>query len=83
MRVRSGTSPLSMLLGGIGAFFLGTLFKLRLLPFLKADTIMSGGKEMPTAEFAAFGARWFFIFGSVCVTGALLWLVVRLRKKKA
>lgn len=62
---------------------MGTLFKCRALTFLKDDTMLSGGKRMPTAEFAAFGARWFYIFGVACVVGALIWLTVRARNKKA
>jgi len=77
-----GTSPLSILFGGACALVLGTLFKFRTLPFLKGDTILSGGRQMPTAEFAAFGARWFYIFGTTCILGSLIWLAVRARKKK-
>jgi len=76
-----GTSPLSLLLGGIGGFVMGTLFKYRVFPFLKGDTILSGGKQMPTAEFAAIGARWFYGFGVVCVIGAVIWFALRARKK--
>jgi hypothetical protein len=72
-----------MLLGGFCAFLLGTLFKFRLLPFLKADMIMSGGREIPTSDFAAFFARCFFVFGSACVMVSLLWLAVVRRKKKS
>jgi len=76
------TSPLSMLFGGACALGLGTLFKFRILPFLKDDTIMSGGRQMPTAEFAEFGARWLYIFGTACILGSLIWWAVRARKKK-
>ncbi|PYJ84518.1 MAG: hypothetical protein DME22_12435 [Verrucomicrobia bacterium] len=71
-----------MLLGGGCALVLGTLFKFRILPFLKGDTILSGGRQMPTAEFAAFGARWFYIFGTACILGSLIWWAVRATKKK-
>jgi hypothetical protein len=76
------TSPLSMLIGGMGALVMGTLFKFRALPFLKADTILSGGKQMPTSEFAAFGARWFYIFGVACLVGSLFWFTVRASKTR-
>lgn len=75
------THPFSLLIGGAGAFLLGTLFRYRALPFLKEDMILSGGKQMPTAEFAAFGARWFYIFGAACIVGSLLWYAVRARRK--
>jgi hypothetical protein len=32
---------------------LGTFFTYRALPFLKNDRILSGGKQLPTADFAA------------------------------
>jgi hypothetical protein len=73
------TSPFSMLIGGAAGVVMGTLFKYRALPFLKGNTIISGGKQMPTAEFAAFGARWFYVFGAACVIGSLIWLAVRAR----
>ena len=60
---------------------MGTLFKYRALPFLKDDTMLSGGKQVPTADFAAFGARWFYVFGVACVIGSLVWFAVRARKK--
>jgi len=62
-----------MLLGGACALVLGTLFKFRILPFLKGDTILSGGRPMPTEEVAEFGARWFCIFGSASILSALIW----------
>ena len=70
-----------MLIGGTGALVMGTLFKYRALPFLKDDTMLSGGKQVPTADFAAFGARWFYVFGVACVIGSLVWFAVRARKK--
>ena len=72
-----------MLIGGVCAFVLGTPFKFRVLPFLKGDTIVSGGREMPTQEFAAFGARWFYIFGAACILGSLIWWTVRTARRKA
>ena len=78
-----GTARFSMLLGGACALGLGPRFKFRVLPFLKGDTIMSVGRPMPTEEFAEFGARWFYIFGSACVLGSLIWWAIGARKKKA
>jgi hypothetical protein len=72
-----------MLLGGASAFVLGTLFKFRILPFLKGDTILSGGRPIPTEEFAEFGARWFYVFGSTCILGSLIWWAIGARKKRA
>jgi len=75
-----GTSSFRSLIGGLCALVIGTLFKFRALWFLKADTIVSGGKEMPTAEFAAYGARIFFVVGILFVAGALVG-IVRSRRK--
>ena len=61
---------------------MGTLFKFRALPFLKDETILSHGKQVSTSEFAAFGARWFYIFGAACVVGSLIWFTVRANKKR-
>ena len=72
-----------MLIAGIGGTVMGTLFKLRALPFLKDDTILSGGKQIPTADFAASVARMFYTFGAVCLIGSVIWFVVRARKKRA
>ena len=75
------TSPNSMLIGGVGGLVMGTLFKYRALPFLKDDTILTGGRQVPTADFAEFGSRCFYIFGIVCVISSLIWFAVRSRKK--
>ena len=71
-----------MLIGGTGALIMGTLFRYRALPFLKDDTMLNGGKQVRTADLAAFGARWFYVFGVACVVGSLVWLIVRARKKR-
>ncbi len=71
-----------MLIGGVGALVMGTLFKFRALPFLRDDTILIGAKQMPTSEFATFGARWFYIFGAACVIGWLIWFTIRASKKR-
>jgi len=78
-----GTARLSLLLGGACALVLGTLFKFRILPFLKGDMILSGGRPLSTEEFAEFGARWFYIFGIACILCSLIWWAVRATKKKS
>lgn len=62
---------------------MGMLFKYRALPFLKDDTMLSGGKQVSTAEFAATCARGFYFFAGVCIVAALIWLVARATKKIA
>jgi hypothetical protein len=50
---------LPLLLAAIAAAALGTVFKLRLLPFLQGDFIESGGKQVSAANFAARIANMF------------------------
>lgn len=69
-----------MLLGGVCALILGTLFKFRFLPFLKSDTILSGGSQVPTVDFAASMAHWFYIFGTACILCSVIWWVIRAKK---
>ncbi len=42
------------------AIILGFLFRFRILPFLQADTILSGGKQVPTEQFAHFVSIFFW-----------------------
>ena len=53
------------------------MFKFRLLPFLKADTILSGGKQVPTAEFADLMARNLFIAAGIILSMALVLFLAR------
>jgi len=69
-----GSTPFSSLIGGIGALILGTLAKYRLFWFLHDDTILSGGRQVPTAEFAAFMSRSFYIAGAVFIVLAFILL---------
>ncbi|HEV7401904.1 MAG TPA: hypothetical protein VGO11_03225 [Chthoniobacteraceae bacterium] len=69
-----GSTPFSSLLGGIGAFVCATLFKYRLLWFLHDDTILSGGRQVSTAEFAALMSRMFYIGGAVLIVLAFVLL---------
>ena len=71
------TSPFSLLFGGVGALVIGTLFKLRALPFLRGVTIESGGKQVSTADFASFGSVLFFAFGAFCLIGAMILFIRR------
>ena len=69
-----------MFLGPVAAVILGVLFRLRLLPFLNGDTIVSGGKEVPTADFANFMSRIFFIFAFAALVFAIIYLMIGRRK---
>ena len=50
------------------AIILGFLFRFRVLPFLQADTILSGGKQVPTEQFAHFASTFFWIGAAVVIT---------------
>jgi hypothetical protein len=70
-----------MFLGPVAAVVLGVLFKFRLLPFLRSDTILSGGRQIPTADFAGFMSRAFFIFAAASLVLAVTYVLVRRRKQ--
>ncbi|MDB6074763.1 MAG: hypothetical protein JWO89_2403 [Verrucomicrobiaceae bacterium] len=70
-----GSTPFISLMGGIGALVVGMLAKHRMLWFLHNDTILSGGREVPTAEFAAFLSRILLTAGAVFIVLAFVFLV--------
>ena len=74
-------SPYLMFLGPIAGLLLGVAFKFRLLPFLSSDTILSGGQQVPTATFANFMARIFFIFAVVSFAVAVIYLLIQRRRQ--
>jgi len=74
-------SPYLLFLGPVAAVVLGVLFKFRLLPFLRSDTILSGGRQIPTADFAGFMARTFFIFAAASLILAVACVLARRRKQ--
>lgn len=45
-----------------GALAMALMFHVRALPFLRSDTIVSGGRLVPTQDFADFSARMFLYF---------------------
>jgi hypothetical protein len=53
-------------LGGIGAVVLAVLCHYRLLPFLKDDTILSAGRNIPTEDFARGATTMFLLFAPIC-----------------
>jgi hypothetical protein len=78
------TTPLSSLIGGISGLVLGTLCKYRILPFLRPDTMVSGGRSISTADFAANISNLFYLFGAfsliLCI---VLFLKLRAKQSKA
>ena len=60
------------------AIILGFLFRFRVLPFLKADTILSGGKQVPTEQFAHIASLFFWGAAAVVIVlGIVIVLVLR------
>jgi hypothetical protein len=70
-----------MFLSPAAALILGILFKFRVLPFLKNEMILSGGRYVLTSDFANSMASIFFIFAIGMFLFALGWLVIRRRKE--
>ena len=67
--------PLVGFLSAVWCVVLGTLIRFRVLPFLRPDTILSGGKQVPTGQFAHLGSNFFygggatiFIIGLIGIT---------------
>jgi hypothetical protein len=63
---------------GLWGFLLGALVQYRAFPFLHADTIPSGGKLVPTAEWSAAMAKFFYVGSAAFVLIGLAWLVLGL-----
>ena len=80
---RNLKSPYLMLISPVGACILGILFKFRVLPFLKDDTIKSGGRMVNTADFANMMARMFFIFAGFSLVVAVLYIAMQLKRKRS
>ena len=62
------------------AITLGLLFRFRVLPFLKDDTILSGGKQVPTEQFAHIASNFFWGAAAVVI---VFGVVVTLSLKKS
>ncbi|MFO1484169.1 MAG: hypothetical protein U1F71_12495 [Verrucomicrobiaceae bacterium] len=69
-----GSTPFSSLIGGIGALIFATLAKYRMLWFLHDDTILSGSRQVPTVEFAAFISKLLYFGGAFLVALAFVLL---------
>lgn len=62
-------------LGALASVVLGTLVRYRALPFLKVDMILSGGKLVPTEQWAAFMSKFFYIGSAVMVVIGIIALL--------
>jgi hypothetical protein len=64
------------------AVVMGTLFRLRLLPFLRPDTILSGGKHASTEQFAHLISDLFYVAGAATIALAVATLISLLRARR-
>jgi hypothetical protein len=74
--------PVFLCIAAILAFAMGTLFRLRLLPFLRPNTILSGGKQVPTEQFTDLMSKGFYIAGATTLVLALAAAVSLLRSRR-
>jgi hypothetical protein len=72
--------PYLLAVTGLWGIAMGLLTKWRLLPFLRGDTILSGGKMVSTGDFANSIAPLFFIIGAITIVFALTCLIRERRK---
>lgn len=66
-KTQTKISLLAPIIGFVSAVALAAAFHFRMLPFLKQDTVVSGGHLVPTQEFADSSARLFLCFAPVCL----------------
>ena len=58
-------APTSNFLTSLWSIILGTFIRYRALPFLRVDTILSGGKQVPTEHIAHSGSHFFYVVAVV------------------
>jgi hypothetical protein len=68
-------SPIGCFLGSLAGLILGTLVRRRALPFLRDETILSGGKLIPTTEWVEFASNFFYIGSAVTLIIGIIALV--------
>jgi hypothetical protein len=73
-------SPWPLFFAALLAFILGTLVRLRILPFLHNETILSPGKQVSTAEWAASASKYFYVGGGFAIVIGVVALFLTRRK---
>jgi len=68
--------PMSCFIAAILAAIFGVLVCLRALPFLREDTILSGGKLHPTGPWAAAMAKFFWCGSAAFVLLGVIGLLI-------
>jgi hypothetical protein len=74
--------PVFLCISAILACAMGTIFRLRLLPFLRPDTILSGGKLVSTEQLAHVISNLFYVAAAATVVLAAASLISLLRAKR-
>jgi hypothetical protein len=64
--------PMSCFIGALSGVVVGTLIRLRALPFLREETILASGSRIPTAEWAAFASQLFYVASAGLVAIGLI-----------
>jgi hypothetical protein len=72
------SGPIRWILGGLSGLLFATLVRYRAFPFLQHDTILSGGKLEPTAEWAAATAKFLYIGSAIFLLIGFVWLLIGL-----
>jgi hypothetical protein len=75
-------APIFLFVSAIVTFAMGTIFRLRLLPLLRPDSILSGGKQVSTEQFAHLMSKVFYVTGTATLVLAILMLVSLLRSRR-
>lgn len=74
--------PVFLCVTAILACTMGTIFRMRLLPFLRPDTILSGGKLVSTEQFAHLISNLFYVSAVAMVLLAAATLISLLWAKR-
>ena len=74
--------PVVLCISAILACAMGTIFRLRMLPFLRPDTILSGGKLVSTEQLAHVISNLFYVAAAATVVLAAASLISLLRAKR-
>ena len=74
--------PVVLCISATLACAMGTIFRLRLLPFLRPDTILSGGKLVSTEQLAHVISNLFYVAAAATVVLAAASLISLLRAKR-
>ena len=73
---------LGCVIGGIVTLAIHFLFKFRQLPFLKNETVFSGGKEVPTEQFIEMMSPMFlYVTPAFIAVGFINYFILKRREQ--